>query len=310
MNYPAPQRLDHIASLIDAEFVGPADFEILGQNEIHVVRPGDIVFVDHPKYYHKALDSAATIILINQKVECPAGKALLVHDDPFGAFNKLTRHFRPFVYSNTMIDPSAEIGEGTKIQPGAFVGPNVKIGKNCLIHANATINHDCEIGDYVEIHSNVVVGSDAHYYQKKNDQYRTLQSGGKVIIENHATLGAGTTIDRGVSGETIIGWGTKLDNLCHIAHDTRIGKNCLFAAHTGVAGCTVVEDNVVMWGRVGITSGITIGENAVILACSCVSKSLEGNKTYFGSPAIEAREAWKQLALIRKLPEIMVRLKA
>ena len=167
MNYPAPQRLDHIASLIDAEFVGPADFEILGQNEIHVVRPGDIVFVDHPKYYHKALDSAATIILINQKVECPAGKALLVHDDPFGAFNKLTRHFRPFVYSNTMIDPSAEIGEGTKIQPGAFVGPNVKIGKNCLIHANATINHDCEIGDYVEIHSNVVVGSDAHYYQKK-----------------------------------------------------------------------------------------------------------------------------------------------
>ena len=137
MKFPQQHTLEQIATIISSEFVGPADFPVLGMNEIHVVTPGDIVFVDHPKYYDKALNSAATVVLINKKVECPEGKALLISDDPFRDFNKLTKYFKPFEIATSNIAASAEIGEGTVVQPGSFVGNNVKIGKNCLIHSNA-----------------------------------------------------------------------------------------------------------------------------------------------------------------------------
>jgi len=309
MKYPVAQTLESIANIIGARFVGSPDFPVLGQNEIHVVEPGDIVFVDHPKYYEKALNCAATIVLINKEVECPEGKALLISDDPFRDFNKLTKHFNPFIASSAAIDESAVIGEGTIIQPNVVIGPNVKIGKNCLIHANATINYNCILGDEVIIHSNVVVGSEAFYYKRRPDGFDKLLSGGSVIIEDKVELGAGTTIDRGVSGDTRIGYGTKIDNLCHVGHDTVVGKHCLFAAHTGVAGCTVIEDSVTLWGKVGVTSGITIGEKAVVAACSCVSKSLEGNKTYFGSPAEEAKSKLRELATLRQLPDLLRKLK-
>tara|TARA_B100000780_G_scaffold278514_1_gene252272 strand:- start:1963 stop:2898 length:936 start_codon:yes stop_codon:yes gene_type:complete len=310
MKYPTPQTLENVAQIINAQYVGDPNFEVLGQNEIHVVEPGDIVFVDHPKYYDKALESAATIVLINKEVECPEGKALLISDDPFRDFNKLTKHFNPFIASSAHIDDSAIIGEGTVIQPGVVVGPNVTIGKDCIIHANAVINYNCIIGNEVIIHSNVVVGGEAFYYKRRPEGYDKLLSGGRVVLEDQVELGAGTTIDRGVSGDTTIKKGSKIDNLCHIGHDTIIGENCLFAAHTGVAGCTVVGNDVTMWGRVGVTSGITIGDKAVILACSCISKSLEGNKTYFGTPAEEARGKWRELAAIRQLPDALQKLKS
>ncbi len=309
MKYPVPQTLESIAKIIGARFVGPPDFPVLGQNEIHVVEPGDIVFVDHPKYYDKALASKATIVLINKDVECPPGKALLISDDPFRDFNVLTKHFSPFIASSAAIDPTAVIGEGTIVQPGAVIGANVVVGKNCIIHSNATINYNCIIGNNVNIQSNVVIGSDAHYYKKRAWGYDQLLSGGNVVIEDDVLIGAGTTIDRGVSGSTTIGKGTKIDNLCHIAHDTVLGQNCLIAAKTGISGCVVVGNNVTMWGTVGIVSGVTIGDNVVILASSNVSKSLEAGKTYFGSPATEAREKWKELAAIRKLPEMLEELR-
>ncbi len=309
MKYAQPQTLKAIADILSCEFVGDADFPVLGQNEIHVVEPGDIVFVDHPKYYSKALESAASIVLINKKVDCPEGKALLISDEPFTDFNRLTQHFSPFIASDASIDPTAVIGENTVIQPNVFIGPNVKIGKNCLIHAGTVINYNCTIGDNVILHSNVVVGSEAFYYKKRETGFEKLLSGGDVKLEDHVELGAGTTIDRGVSATTLVKKNTKLDNLCHIGHDTVVGENCLLAAHTGIAGCTVVGNDVTMWGRVGVTSGVTIGDRAVILACACVSKSLEGDKSYFGVPAQEARQYWKQLASIRRLPTVMQRLK-
>lgn len=305
MKYSTPQRLEDIARIIDSKYVGSPDFQVLGQNEIHVVESGDIVFVDHPKYYDKALESAATIVLINKEVDCPEGKALLISDDPFRDFNKLTNHFNPFVASSEMIHSSAQIGEGTIIQPNVFIGPGVKIGKNSFIHANATINQNSTIGDNVIIHSNVVIGAEAFYYKRRESGYDKLISGGTVVIEDHVEIGSGSTIDRGVSGATTIGYGTKIDNLCHVAHDTIVGKHCLFAAHTAIAGCTVIEDDVTLWGRVSVTSGITIGQKAVVLASSSVSKSLEAGKSYFGSPAIETRQKWKEMAALRKLPEFM-----
>ena len=301
MKFPSPQTLASIADLIGSDKVGPDDFPILGLNEIHVVEPGDIVFVDHPKYYDKALNSAATIVLINKEVACPEGKALLISEDPFEDFLKLVNHFRPFEKSTEAISPKSQIGNGTHIQPGAFVGNHVSIGKDCVIHANAVINDHTIIGDRVVIHANTVLGADAFYYQKRNGAYKQFTSGGRVVIEDDVHIGANCTIDRGVTGDTTIGAGSKLDNLVHIGHDTVLGKNCLLASQVGIAGCVVVKDNVTLWGQVGVISDVEIGENAVVYAQSGIAKSVPSGETQFGSPAGPMREKFREVAAIRSL---------
>ncbi|TDP03046.1 UDP-3-O-(3-hydroxymyristoyl)glucosamine N-acyltransferase [Flavobacterium sp. 245] len=309
MKFPKVHSLEEIANLLNCEFIGDKNFEVLGMNEIHVVEPGDIVFVDHPKYYDKALQSAATIVLINKKVDCPEGKALLISDDPFRDFNTLTKHFKPFQFANVSISSSAEIGEGTFIQPNSFIGNHVKIGKNCLIHSNVSIYDYTVIGDNVIIHAGTILGADAFYYKKRPEGFDQLISGGRVVIEDNVGIGALCTIDKGVTGDTTIGEGTKLDNQVHVGHDTIIGKKCLIASQTGIAGCVVIEDEVTIWGQVGTTSGITIGAKAVIMGQTGVTKSVEGGKSYFGTPIEESREKLKQLANIKKIPEILNKLK-
>ena len=309
MKFPKSYSLKAIAQLIGSEFVGDENFPVYGMNEIHVVEAGDIVFVDHPKYYDKALQSAATIVLINKLVDCPDGKALLISDDPFRDFNKLTNHFRPFVQSNVAISGSAQIGEGTVIQPNCFIGNEVKIGKNCLIHANVIIYDHCIIGDDVVIQAGTVLGADAFYYKKRAEGFDQLISGGRVVIKDKVGIGALCTIDRGVTGDTTIGEGTKIDNQVHVGHDTVIGKKCLIAAQTGIAGCVIIEDEVTIWGQVGTTSGITIGSKAVIMGQTGVTKSVDGGKSYFGTPIEESREKLKQLANIKRIPEMLEKLK-
>ncbi len=301
MKFPRIYALSEIAALIGAEMVGPDDFPVHGMNEIHVVEPGDIVFVDHPKYYDKALQSAATIVLINKEVPCPEGKALLISDDPFRDFNQLTDHFQPFRPAEATIDPSATIGEGTVIQPNVVIGREVQIGRNCRIHSNVVIQDRCILGDDVIVQSGTVIGSDAFYYKNRPDGYDRLISGGRAILEDGVEIGALCTIDRGVSGDTRIGAGSKLDNQVQVGHDTVLGTKCLVASQTGIAGCVVIEDEVTLWGQVGVISGIRIGKGAVVLAQAGISKSLEGGKTYFGSPAEEARFQMKQIAMLKQI---------
>ena len=309
MKFTKAYTLQEIANLISVNFVGDKDFPVLGMNEIHVVESGDIVFVDHPKYYDKALQSAATIVLINKEVDCPEGKALLISDDPFRDFNKLTNHFKPFQSSNATISPSAKIGSGTIVQPNCFIGNNVTIGKNCIIHSNVSIYDDAVIGDNVVIHAGTILGASAFYYKNRPEGFDQLLSGGRVIIQDNVHIGAACTIDKGVTGDTTIGEGSKLDNQIQVGHDTVIGKKCLIASQVGIAGCVIIEDEVTIWGQVGITSGITIGAKAVISAQSGVSKSLEGGKSYFGTPADDFRSKYKEIASIRQIPEILEKLK-
>ncbi|GAA4073040.1 UDP-3-O-(3-hydroxymyristoyl)glucosamine N-acyltransferase [Flavobacterium cheonanense] len=309
MKFSKTHTLKEIAEIIGCQYVGADDFPVYGMNEIHVVTSGDIVFVDHPKYYDKALQSAATIVLINKEVECPLGKALLISDDPFRDFNKLTNHFRPFTFANVSISNSAIVGDGTVIQPNCFIGHNVQIGKNCIIHSNVSIYDNCIIGDNVIIQAGTILGADAFYYKKRPEGFDQLLSGGRVVIENNVGIGALCTIDKGVTGDTTIGEGTKIDNQVHVGHDTVIGKKCLIAAQTGIAGCVIIEDEVTLWGQVGTTSGITIGAKAVVLGQTGVTKSIEGGKSYFGTPIEESREKLKQLANIKRIPEIIKNLK-
>ncbi|GEQ86246.1 UDP-3-O-(3-hydroxymyristoyl)glucosamine N-acyltransferase [Patiriisocius marinistellae] len=308
MKFRQPQTLQDIATILDCDFVGNADFPVLGMNEIHVVQPGDIVFVDHPKYYDKALQSAATIVLINKKVDCPLGKALLISEEPFNDFNKLTNYFNPFSQARAVIAESATIGKNTVIQPNVFIGNNVTIGSDCLIHSNVAIYDNTVIGNGVTIHAGTVLGGDAFYYKNRPEKFDKLISGGNVIIQDNVDLGALCTIDKGVTASTTIGEGTKIDNQVHVGHDTVIGKRCLIASQVGIAGCVLIEDFVTIWGQVGITSGVTIGEKAVISAQSGVSKSLAGHKSYFGTPADEFRKKYKELASIRLIPDIIEKL--
>lgn len=308
MKFDRPYSLKEISAFLNAKPIGNPGFEITGVNEIHMVEAGDLTFVDHPKYYSKALNSKATTILINKEVECPEGKALLVSDDPFRDYVNLVRKFRSFQPALSAISPSAEIGEGTVIQPNCFIGNHVKIGKNCIIHANVSIYDHTVIGDDAIIHSNSVLGADAYYFQRKPAGYRKLESCGRVVIGNRVEIGALCSIDKGVSGDTTIDDGTKMDNHCQIGHDTYIGKNCLVGAHAAIAGVTTIEDDVIIWGRVSINKDLTIKKGAVILAESGVDKTLEGDgRVYFGVPADDARKKWRELVALKQLPDFMKR---
>jgi UDP-3-O-[3-hydroxymyristoyl] glucosamine N-acyltransferase len=306
MKLASPVSVANIAALINAEIIGDSKAIVSGINEIHKVTIGDLTFVDHPKYYDKALQSAASFVIINQKMEAPAGKTLFYHADPFEAYVSLVKRFRPFEPATKPISDSASIGEGTHIQPNVFIGNHVKIGKGCLIHANVAIYDHCEIGDHVVIQSGCVIGGDAFYFKRRTSPhtyYDKLESCGRVIIEDFVELGASCTIDKGVSGDTIIGWGSKLDNQVHVGHGTVIGKNCLIAAQTGIAGKTKLEDNVILWGQVGVNKDLVIGEGAIVLGQSGVTKSIEGGKSYFGTPAQESKSKLKEMAILKRFAE-------
>ncbi len=300
--------LKDIASIINAEYIGNDLHIISGFNEIHRVTAGDLVFVDHPKYYEKALQSAATTILINKEVECPEGKALIIHEEPFTAFNKLTRHFKPKQYSNQFTSSSAIIGTNTIIMPGAFIGNNVTIGDNCILNPNVIVYDNCQIGNNVIIHAGTIVGSDAFYFKNRRTHFEQLETCGNVVIENNVHIGANCTIDKGVTSNTIIGKGTIIDNLVHIAHDVTIGEMCLFAANVGIAGCCTIGNRVTIWGQVGISSNITIGDDAVIQAQSGVGENVPSGKVFFGSPATEAKSKMRELFALKQLPSLIHKL--
>jgi UDP-3-O-[3-hydroxymyristoyl] glucosamine N-acyltransferase len=308
MKFPAPVSAHWIAELIGAEVEGNVTASASGINEIHKVERGDLVFVDHPKYYDTCLKSAADLIIINTKdVVIPEGKTILVVEQPFEAYLKIVNHFRPFVAPAKAVSDDVMIGEGSVIMPNVFIGREVSIGKNCVIHPNFSLLDFTVIGDNVVIQAGAVIGSDAFYYNTKKDRdvwFKRMQSCGNVVIEDDVEIGAGCTIDRGVTAETRIGKGTKMDNMVHIGHDTTVGKNCLFAAQVGIAGGTIIEDGVTLWGQVGVSKTLTIGANAVVLAQSGVPSSLAGGKTYFGYPAEDASIKRRELVWIKRIPEL------
>ncbi|MBX3239752.1 MAG: UDP-3-O-(3-hydroxymyristoyl)glucosamine N-acyltransferase [Chitinophagaceae bacterium] len=307
MKFPAPVSVEWLAELIDARPVGNLNAFVTGINEIHRVEPGDSMFVDHPKYYSMAINSAATCIIINAETTFPSHKTLLITSQPFEAYLKIVEHFRPLEPVEKPISNSAVIGEGSRLYPGVVIGNHTTIGRNCLIYPNVTIMDHCVIGDNVIIQPGTVIGSDAFYYNTKKDReiwFKKMKSCGRVVIEDDVEIGSGCTIDRGVTHDTLIGKGTKIDNMVHIGHDTIVGTNCLIAAQVGIAGGVVIGNGVTLWGQVGISKTLTIGDNAVVMAQSGVPSSLKGNKTYFGYPAQEAEIKKRELVWIKRIPEI------
>ena len=282
---------------------------VFGINEIHKVSKGDLTFVDTPKYYDKVLKSAASFIIINKKIEPVAGKCLLYSENPFQTYNTIAKFYFPTKFSNNVIAVNTIIPDSTKIFPNVFIGENVQIGENCIIYPNVTIYPNVIIGNNVIFHANTTIGSDAFNYNVQKGVYNKMHTIGRVIIKNNVEIGANCSIDAGVSGDTIIGQGTKLDNQFQIAHGVVIGENCLLCAQVAIAGKTIIGNNVILYGKVGISKGLVIGDNAVILASSNVDKNLEGGKRYYGSPALEARQAMKYFATLRMMPEYLTKIR-
>jgi UDP-3-O-[3-hydroxymyristoyl] glucosamine N-acyltransferase len=303
-----PISIKELASIIDAEYTGNEHHLITGLNEIHRVTTGDCVFVDHPKYYDKALNSAASTVIINKHVECPAGKALIIHPEPFTAFNTLTKHFSPRSHSLKNISDTSTKGANTVIMPGCFIGDHVTIGDNCVLHPNVVIYDHCVIGNNVIIHANSTIGSDAFYFKKRSGEFEALYTCGNVIIEDNVVIGSNCTIDKGVTAVTKIGKGTILDNQIHVGHDVIIGEMCLFAAQTGIAGACTIGNKVTVWGQVGIGSGVNIGDGATILAQSGLGENVAAGKTYFGTPAIEVKDKMREIFALKQLPGLISKL--
>lgn len=303
MKFSRVYTASELADLCGAELMGPGDILLSGMNEIHKVETGDLMFVDNEKYFQKSLESAATAILINKKIDAPGNKILMYHDRPFDAYNLLAWHFRPRVNCTETVSSLAHIDPSAVVEPGVIIAPFARIGARTIIQANSYIGSYTEIGEDVIIQPGCVIGSDAFYYHKENQEYIAWRSIGKVIIKDKVEIGAASTIVRGVSGETIIGEGTKLDCQVHIGHGAVIGKNCLIAAQAALGGKVTLGDQVILYGQVGIAQNLKIGDRAILLAKTGVSKDLAGDVTYYGVPALPVREAYKQLATLRKVTD-------
>ncbi len=302
MKFDKPTPIQKIADRLNAEIIGDNTLNALGINEIHHVKAGDITFSDVKKYFEKALNSAATFIVLNEVPDnIPEGKVVLIHPQPFEAYDSLVRQQRPFTPLSIEVADSAAIHPSVILEPNVVIGNHVRIGVGSYIQANAVIHDYTVIGKNVTIGAGTLIGTDAFYFKRNTEGYKKWRSGGRVVIEDNVDIGAGCTINKGVSSDTIIGKGTKIDCQVHIGHDAQIGKNCLIAAQAGISGNTVIEDEVVIYGQVGIAQNLRIGKKAIVLAKSGVSKDLVGDKTYYGVPAQEVRDAYKELAILRQL---------
>ncbi|MFB6306578.1 MAG: LpxD N-terminal domain-containing protein [Flavobacteriales bacterium] len=301
MKFDSPKTIKELSELLGCAFSGNPELLLYGLNEIHVAEEGDIVFVDNSKYFNKVLGSTASCILINEKVDHNDNKGLLISEDPFRDFNKLIQYHSPEKFWNN--DSEQAIGKDTVIHPSAVLGDNIKIGNNCRIHPGVVIGDRTVIGDNVVIRENSVIGTPAFYYKNRRTHYERLKSCGNTEISDNVEIGALCSVDQGVTGTTKIDKGTKIDNQVQIGHDTIIGQHCILAAHVGIAGCVHIKNKVTLWGQVGVISDVIIGEEAEVYGQAGISKDLKGGKSYIGSPAEEAKMKFKEMAAIRKLPE-------
>jgi UDP-3-O-[3-hydroxymyristoyl] glucosamine N-acyltransferase len=207
-----------------------------------------------------------------------------------------------YIGQNVIIEDGAVIGDNTQLYPNSFIGKDVRIGSNCLIYPTVSIMYGTTIGDNVIMHSGVVVGSDGFGFLFNKDYHMKIPQIGTVCIGNNVEIGANTTIDRSTFGKTLIGDGTKIDNLVQIAHNVEIGKHCIICSQVGIAGSTIVGDFVTLAGQAGITGHITIGSGSTVAAQAGVTKNVKPKEIVSGYPAMPHREANHMYVLNRKLP--------
>lgn len=324
-------KLKEFAQLVDGTVIGDPDTEITGVSGVQSAGRGDITFVTSTKFMKFLQGSQASCVIVKEPVDGLAVAQLRVRN-PYYAFAKALEHFHPAhapepgisdgavvsgkaaigrdvtVFPMAYISDHASVGDRTVIYPGVFIGRHTTLGKDCVIHPNVTIREDVQIGDRVVVHAGSVLGSDGFgYVFEKGVHYKIPQIGG-VLIEDDVEIGSNVSIDRATTGNTVIGKGTKIDNLVQIAHNVSVGKNSLIIAQVGISGSSEIGDFATLAGQVGIADHSSLESGTVIGAQS----GLTGNYKkgiYSGSPAIPHRTWLKAQALFSRLPEMNKRIK-
>ena len=324
-------KLSEIADLIGGRIAGDPEVDINGVSGIKDAQTGHITFVSDKRNLQYIFNSKASAVITKEEIKGSPASQLIV-DNPYLAFAKTLEIFykKPFkpigiskesvigsnmnfgadvsIFPMVCICDNVSIGNRAAIFPHVYIGDNVSIGDDSIIHPNVTIREDVKIGKKVIIHSGTVVGSDGFgYVQDKKRHYKIPQVGG-VIIEDDVEIGANVTIDRATTGNTLIGSGTKIDNLVQIAHSVKIGKNCLIVAHVAIAGSTELGDGVVLAGQVGVRDHVKIGNGVMVGAQSGIGHDIPDGQAYSGSPAIPHKSWLRAQSIYTKLPEYIKRL--
>ncbi|MBW8885477.1 MAG: UDP-3-O-(3-hydroxymyristoyl)glucosamine N-acyltransferase [Planctomycetia bacterium] len=319
--------LSEIARLIEGNFTG-SDVEITGAATLPVARPGEITLADHPKLAPKLARSEASAVIVPATLQ-PTDRPYITVNDVHAAFAKIVAHFHPprqthfdGISPAAYVHPTARVAAGTEIHPQAFVGAHAEIAAGCIIHSGVRILDGCRIGEgctlfpnvvlyentilgqQVIIHAGAVLGAYGFGYNSSDGRHKLCSQLGHVEVGDQVEIGAGTTIDRGTYGPTVIGSGTKIDNLVQIGHNCRLGRHNLICSQVGIAGSCTTGEYVVMAGQVGLADHLHIGDGAMLGAKCGVMTDVPPGKRYLGAPAVEERQFFRSISLIQQLPEI------
>lgn len=307
--------LRELTEAIGAELAGDPDTTIRAVNTLEEARPGEVSFLANAKYARQLQTTEASAVIVAPGVSSNR-VALLKSKDPYYAFAQAMvllhghrKHSHAGVHPRAHVDPTATIGDGTIVYPGVYIGPRVRIGRDCVLHPNVVVYEDCIIGDRVIIHANSSIGPDGFGYAAHEGVHHKIPQSGNVIIEDDVEIGSNAAIDRAVLGSTVIGRGTKIDDLVAIGHNARIGPHGLLVALVGVAGSVTVGHHVTLAGQVGVAGHLKIGDNVTIGAQSGVVNNVLDQSTLLGSPAMPIGQARRVAAVFVQLPELNDRLK-
>ena len=323
-----------IASFINGKIIGDETATISGVSPIESGEKGHLSFVAQERFADHIETSACSVLIVSEKLLTKDSypTTVIAVEDAYLSFQVLMNLYNEmkgrksgieegavfhetakvgenvYVGAFTCVSEKVKIGDDSQIYPQVFIGKNVKIGKNCIIYSGVRIYDYCVIGDHCIVHSNTVIGSDGFGFQPTKDGYQKIPQLGNVVLEDDVEIGANCTIDRGTIGSTVIGKGTKIDNLIKIAHNVKIGRNNVIAAQAGIAGSTVIGDWNQIGGQVGIVGHITIGNQVKIQAQSGVNSSAKDNEILYGSPAINASEYRRNYVHFRNFSQIVKRI--
>lgn len=333
-NYRSPQRtLGELAHLINGKLIGDPDIVIQGVASLEEAEEGDIVFAESPAYLQKADTSRATAVVTPREAAVPAKHCIEV-DNPREAFSLILDSFAPLLHSHPGVHPSAEvaasailgsnvsvgpfvfigegavIGEGSAMFPGVVIGDNCTVGHNCLLYPNVTLYNGVSLGDRVIIHTGAVIGGDGFGYLQIGGASRKIPQIGTVEIGNDVEIGVNSAIDRAKTGSTTIGARTKIDNLVHIAHNCKIGEDCIIVAQVGIAGSCHIGRGVIMAGQSGVKDHTEVGDGAIIMARAGATNSISPGETVSGFPARPHRQKLRQEAALVLLPDYLKRIRS
>ncbi len=327
------RNLDELSLVVSGRIVGDGSIKINGVGGADNAQNDEITFAQDKKFFKEAEENAAAIIVSEEFSNIKSNKPLLVVDNPRKAFARIAKLFMPqpyyrpgiseqahissqvelgdnvSIHAGVVIEAGAKIGNNVVLAPGVYVGHNVEIGADSTIHPNVVIEYDSQLGERVEVNSGAVIGCEGYGFETSDEGHIKVPQFGNVVIEDDVELGANVTVDRAATGATIVGQGTKIDNLVHIAHNVKIGPECLIIAQVGIAGSAEIGRRVTLAGKSGVVGHLTIGDNTTLAAYSVITHNVKSNSFLSGYPAHDHRKERRIKAARKRLPGMVKRMR-